>query len=52
MFSINISFSSISFFEHHKTKKLVPTSEPAVEISAKGRNEPMVQNLPERHLGR
>jgi hypothetical protein len=28
------------------------TSEPAVEISAKGRNEPMVQNLPERHLGR
>jgi hypothetical protein len=29
----------------------VATSEPAVEISAKGRNEPMVQNLPERHLG-
>jgi hypothetical protein len=27
----------------------VATSEPAVEISAKGRNEPMVQNLPERH---
>jgi hypothetical protein len=30
----------------------VATSEPAVEISAKGRNEPMVQNLPECHLGR
>jgi hypothetical protein len=30
----------------------VATSEPAVEISAKGRNEPMFQNLPERHLGR
>jgi hypothetical protein len=28
----------------------VATSEPAVEISAKGRNEPVVQNLPERHL--
>jgi hypothetical protein len=29
----------------------VATSAPAVEISAKGRNEPVVQNLPERHLG-
>jgi hypothetical protein len=29
----------------------VATSEPAVEISAKARNEPVVQNLPERHLG-
>jgi hypothetical protein len=29
----------------------VATSEPAVEISAKGRNEPVVQNLSERHLG-
>jgi hypothetical protein len=29
----------------------VATSEPAVEISAKGRNEPMVQNLPESRLG-
>jgi hypothetical protein len=28
----------------------VATSEPAVEISAKGRNEPVVENLPERHL--
>jgi hypothetical protein len=29
----------------------VATSDPAIEISAKGRNEPVVQNLPERHLG-
>jgi hypothetical protein len=29
----------------------VATSELAVEISAKGRNKPMVQNLPEHHLG-
>jgi hypothetical protein len=30
----------------------VATSEPAIETSAKGTNEPMVQNLPERHLDR
>jgi hypothetical protein len=30
----------------------VTTSEPAVEISAKGRNESIFQNLPECHLGR
>jgi hypothetical protein len=29
----------------------VATREPAVEVSVNGRNEPMVQNLPERHLG-
>jgi hypothetical protein len=28
-------------------RSLVATGEPAFEISAKGRNEPVVQNLPE-----